>query len=304
MFALKRKSNVTYADLKSALGIIQPSAMREVSIEIPKVYWSAIGGQQEIKTRLQEAVEWPLLHPETFQRLGITPPKGILLYGPPGCSKTLMAKALATECSRNFIAVKGPELFSKYVGDSEKAIREVFRKARAAAPSIIFFDEIDSIAVQRGRSDGDRVGDRVLNQLLTEMDGFQPLQQVTILAATNRPDIIDVALLRPGRFDRVLYVGPPDHPSREEIFKIELRKIPNDNVNITVLADKTDKYSGAEISAVCRRAAYLAMEENIDIRSVSQRHFEKAIEQTPARITEDMIKFYEDYKSKSLSKAI
>jgi SpoVK/Ycf46/Vps4 family AAA+-type ATPase len=204
---------VDATDFNAALSVVRPSAMREVLIEVPKVYWRDIGGQHDVKKRLQEAVEWPLKHPEAFQRLGITPPKGILLYGPPGCSKTLMAKALATECSRNFIAVKGPELFNKYVGESEKAIREIFRKARAAAPSIVFFDEIDSIAVARGGADGDRVGDRVLNQLLTELDGIQPLKQVTVLAATNRPDILDPALLRPGRIDRVLYVSPPDFDS-------------------------------------------------------------------------------------------
>jgi SpoVK/Ycf46/Vps4 family AAA+-type ATPase len=177
-----------------------------------------------VKRKLREAVELPLVHPETFQNIGVTPPKGILLYGPPGCSKTLMAKALATETGKNFFAVKGPELFNKYVGESERMIRDVFKKARAASPSIIFFDEIDAMTMSRGEGGGN-VNDRILSSLLNEMDGIESLVNVTILAATNRPDVIDSALMRPGRIDRILYVGPPDLPSRAKIFEIEFRTL-------------------------------------------------------------------------------
>jgi SpoVK/Ycf46/Vps4 family AAA+-type ATPase len=193
-------------------------------LDTPKVKWSEIGGQEHIKRKLREAVDWPLNHPKTFINLGITPPKGMLLYGPPGCSKTLMAKALATETGMNFLAIKGPEIFNKYVGESERMIREIFRKARAASPSIIFFDEIDAMTTSRGNQGGS-VSDRILAALLNEMDGIESLVNVTILAATNRPDVIDSALLRPGRIDRILYVGPPDLPSRKEIFRIEFRRM-------------------------------------------------------------------------------
>lgn len=186
--------------------------------------WSDIGGQEHVKRKLREAVDWPLSHPQTFLNLGITPPKGLLLYGPPGCSKTLMAKALATETGMNFFAVKGPEVFNKYVGESERTIREIFRKARAASPSIIFFDEIDAMTTSRGSGNG-TVNDRILATLLNEMDGIEELVNVTILAATNRPDVIDSALLRPGRIDRILYVGLPDLASRKEIFMIQFRRM-------------------------------------------------------------------------------
>ncbi|KAI9481244.1 MAG: P-loop containing nucleoside triphosphate hydrolase protein [Benjaminiella poitrasii] len=232
---------VNIQDMTEAMTEIRPSAMREIMLEVPKVYWSDIGGQGDIKQRLKESVEWPLQHPEAFVRLGIRPPKGILLYGPPGCSKTLMAKALATEAGSNFIAVKGPELFSKWVGESEKAVHEVFRKARAASPSIIFFDEIDALTTKRGSSGdgGTSVADRVLSQLLNELDGVEALVNVTVVAATNRPDIIDDALLRPGRIDRILYVGPPDVQSRKEIFRIQINKMSIDkDVDLDELAEK------------------------------------------------------------------
>ncbi|KAJ3091747.1 spermatogenesis associated protein 5 [Quaeritorhiza haematococci] len=261
--------HITCEDMQLAVGQVRPSAMREIMLEVPKVRWLDIGGQEEVKQRLKEAIEWPLKHPESFLRYGIHPPKGILLYGPPGCSKTLMAKALATEGGLNFIAVKGPELFSKYVGESEKALREVFRKARAAAPSIVFFDEIDAIAVRRGGgSDGSvSVGDRVLSQILSELDGIEALVNVTIVAATNRPDILDSALLRPGRIDRILYVGPPDFESRKSILKIRTSRMTcSEDVDISEIAEKTEGFSGAEVVSVCQEAALRAMEEDLQAK--------------------------------------
>ncbi|KAG2187667.1 hypothetical protein INT44_005357 [Umbelopsis vinacea] len=313
---------VTYEDMREAMSEIRPSAMRELTfllpvlyrfkimLEVPKVYWSDIGGQADVKSKLKESVEWPLKHPEAFARMGIRPPKGVLLYGPPGCSKTLMAKALATEAGLNFIAVKGPEifqLFSKWVGESERAVREVFRKARAASPSIIFFDEIDALTVKRG-SDGDggtSVADRVLSQLLNELDGIEPLVNVTVVAATNRPDIIDSALLRPGRIDRILYVNPPDLASRREIFRLQLRRIQcSDEVNAEELALKTDGYSGAEVVAICQEAALQAMEDDIDAQFIRQEHFVRAIRSMKKRITPEMLQFYDDFRSKSGLKSV
>ncbi|KAJ8015516.1 hypothetical protein DPEC_G00026940 [Dallia pectoralis] len=239
---------VTLQDLLWAMGEVKPSAMREVAIDVPKVNWSDVGGMEQVKLKLKQAVEWPLRHPEAFIRMGIQPPKGVLLYGPPGCSKTMIAKALANESGLNFLAVKGPELLSKYVGESERAVREVFRKARAVAPSIVFFDEIDALAGERGSSSGSGgVGDRVLAQLLTEMDGIEQLTDVTVLAATNRPDMIDKALMRPGRLDRIVYVPLPDGPTRREIFRLQFRAMPVDQeVCLDDLVTRTEKYSGAE----------------------------------------------------------
>ncbi|KAG0164790.1 spermatogenesis associated protein 5 [Apophysomyces sp. BC1015] len=302
----KDKANVDLrvnaSDMTEAMGEIRPSAMREIMLEVPKVHWNDVGGQADIKQRLQESVEWPLQHPESFSRLGIRPPKGILLYGPPGCSKTLMAKALATEAGSNFIAVKGPELFSKWVGESEKAVREVFRKARAASPSIVFFDEIDALTVKRGSTGegGASVADRVLSQLLNELDGIEPLVNVTVVAATNRPDIIDDALMRPGRIDRILYVGPPDFFSRREIFRIQLQKMACDkDVDLDELAEKSDGCSGAEAVAICQEAALFAMEENINIDSINRRHFLQALSTFTRRITPEMLQFYADFQASS-----
>jgi SpoVK/Ycf46/Vps4 family AAA+-type ATPase len=292
---------VNFADFQRALSTVRPSAMREIMIQVPNIKWSDIGGQNSVKQKLQEAVEWPLLRPEAFSRLGITPPKGILLYGPPGCSKTLMAKALATESQRNFLAVKGPELFSKYVGDSEKAVRELFRKARAAAPSIIFFDEIDSLAVNRGAGGGnDRVGERVLAQLLIELDGIVALKQVSVLAATNRPDLIDSALLRPGRIDRILYVAPPDAPSTVEILRIELKRMAtSQDVSADELGKYCEGYSGAELAGLCRDAAIRAMEECINVKEIEMKHFVAAAKSVKPRITQEMLQFYKNYAEKS-----
>ncbi|XP_074197342.1 ATPase family gene 2 protein homolog A isoform X2 [Camelus bactrianus] len=240
---------VTLKDFLQGMNDIRPSAMREVAIDVPNVTWSDIGGLENIKLKLKQAVEWPLKHPESFTHMGIQPPKGVLLYGPPGCSKTMIAKALANESRLNFLAIKGPELMNKYVGESERAVREIFRKARAVAPSIIFFDELDALAVERGSSSGaGNVADRVLAQLLTEMDGIEQLKNVTILAATNRPDRIDKALLRPGRIDRIIYVPLPDAATRREIFNLQFHSMPISNdVDLNELILQTDTYSGAEV---------------------------------------------------------
>ncbi len=272
------KIKVSREDFANALKTIQPSALREVVLEVPNVKWTDIGGLESVKQELMEAVEWPLKYPEVFKRLGIRPPRGILLYGPPGTGKTLLAKAVATESQANFISVKGPEVLSKWVGESEKAVREIFRKARETAPCIIFFDELDSIAPRRGFHTDAGVTDRIVNQLLTEMDGIQSLKGVVVLGATNRPDILDPALLRPGRFDRVLYVPPPDKAARLAIFKIHTREMPLDeDVDLDILASVTEGYTGADIEAVVREAAMLAARENINAQRVSMRHFEKAL---------------------------
>lgn len=285
---------VTLADTQRALLDIRPSAMREIFLETPKVYWTDIGGQEEVKQKLKETIEWPLAHPESFKRLGVHPPKGILLYGPPGCSKTLTAKALATEAGLNFLAVKGPELFNKFVGESERAVREIFSKARAAAPSIIFFDEIDALSSTRG--EGEAGGDRVLTSLLNEMDGIEALVGVTILAATNRPEVIDPALMRPGRLDRLIYVAPPNTEARLKILEIQFKKMSiNGDVDINALALKTEGCSGAEVVSLCQEAGLLAMNEDIEIDSVMKRHFEEALSKLKRGITLDMIKYYEKF---------
>ncbi|XP_022086133.1 spermatogenesis-associated protein 5-like isoform X2 [Acanthaster planci] len=294
---LKDTVSVSSQDVLLALKTVKPSAMREVEIRVPRVHWSDIGGQVAIKQKLKQAVEWPIKHPEAFQRLGITPPRGILMYGPPGCSKTLIAKALATESGLNFISVKGPELFNKWVGESERAVREVFRKARTAAPAIIFFDEIDALAVERGSSSGgSNVADRVLGQLLTEIDGVEKLQDVTIVAATNRPDMIDKALLRPGRLDRILHITLPDSQTRRDIFQIQFRIMPiASDVDVESLVGETEKYSGAEVVALCREAGLAAMQEDINIDSVCARHFMQALQTVQPRTPDKLIRFYEDY---------
>lgn len=261
-----KKIVVTMDDFLSVLKEIEPSALREVFVEIPDVEWEDIGGVKDVKQELQEAVEWPLKYQGLFVHSDATPPKGILLYGPPGTGKTLMAKAAAHESEANFISIKGPELLSKWVGESEKGVREVFRKARQAAPCIIFFDEIDAIAPTRGSLGSDsHVTERVISQLLTELDGLEVLSNVIIIAATNRPDIIDPALLRPGRFDRLLYIPPPDKEARIQIFNIHTSKKPlAEDVTIDILANQTEGYTGADIAALSSAAVMLALREHIE----------------------------------------
>ena len=285
---------VTNEDFFGALREVQPTAMREVTIEVPNVRWSDVGGLEDVKRKLQQAIEWPLKYPESFSRLGVQPPRGVLLYGPPGCGKTLLAKAVATESEANFISIKGPEVLSKWVGESEKAIREVFRRARQAAPAIVFFDEIDAIAPARGTGAGDsHVTERVISQLLTEIDGIQLLKDVVVLAATNRPDLLDPALLRPGRFDRCILVPAPDAGARRQIFEIYLKSMPlASDVDIDELVRITERFSGSDIEACCREAALAALEENMKAKKVRRKHFLKAIKEINPTVTPEMEKAY------------
>ena len=290
---------VTKKDFSDAYKEIQPSAMREVLIEVPNVKWEDVGGLEQVKKELKEAIEWPLKYPEMFKRMGISAPHGIFMFGPPGCGKTLLAKAVATESEANFIAVKGPELFSKWVGESEKGVREVFRKARQAAPTIIFFDEIDAMTPVRGGEYGTHVVESVVNQLLTEMDGLEELKDVVVLAATNRPELVDPALLRPGRFDRLIQIPPPDLETRKKIFKVHTKRVPLANdVDIEKLAKSTEGYSGADIEAVVREAAMHALRENKQAKVVEFRHFQKALEEIKPSLGENVLKSYDRFKSK------
>lgn len=286
---------VTNNDFTIAAKDIQPSAMREVFVEVPKVKYEEIGGLDDIIQKLKESVEWPIKNPEAFKRIGINPPAGILLYGPPGTGKTLLAKAVANESEANFISIKGPELLSKWVGESEKAVREVFRKARMAAPTVIFFDEIDSIASRRGSNGGDAgVTERVISQLLTEMDGLEALNEVIIMAGTNRPDIVDPALLRPGRFDRIIYVRPPDLEGRKEILDIYAKKMPlDDDVNLEEIARSLEGFVGSDIEALCREAGLIALREDMQASLASQRHFVAAREKVHATMTPQAQEYYE-----------
>jgi transitional endoplasmic reticulum ATPase len=286
------KMEVNLDDFMDAYREVTPTAMREVFLEVPTVRWDAVGGLDAVKQSLKESVEWPINQPQIFTEMGIEPPKGILLYGPPGCGKTLLARAVATESEANFISVKGPEIFSKWVGESEKAIREIFRKARMAAPTVIFLDEVDSLIPRRGSGYGDSgVTERVISQLLTEMDGLEALQNVVVIAATNRPDILDPALLRPGRFDRLIYVPAPDDDSRLEILKIHVKGIPlSDDVNLEGLVKSTKGYSGADIKALCGEAALTAVRRKK--KSVTLNDFKKAVEKMGPSITPDMENWY------------
>ena len=277
-----------------AMKVVRPTLIREVFVEVPEVHWSDIGGLESAKQELREVVEWPLKYSDVFQKMGVEPPKGVLLFGPPGTGKTLLAKAVATESGANFIAIRGPEVLSKWVGESEKAIRDVFRRAREVAPVVVFFDEIDAIAPARGYSFDSGVTDRIVNQLLTEMDGLVPLNNVVVLAATNRPDIVDPALMRPGRFDRVIYVPPPDKDSRKQIFQVHLRKVPLANdVDIDRLADLTEGYTGADIAAVVREAVFAKLREKLEPGPVEWRHFQQALKKVKPSLTREDVARYE-----------
>ena len=326
---LLEKLVITQNDFKESLKVVRPSALREVLVEIPNIKWTDIGGLDNVKQELIEAVEWPLKHPESFKRLGVRPPRGILLYGAPGTGKTLLAKAVANESEANFILVKGPELLSKWVGESEKAVREVFKKARQVSPCIIFFDELDALAPKRGLSSDSHVSERVVNQLLTEIDGLEDLHDVVVIAATNRPDIVDTALLRPGRFDRMILTYVPDDKVRLEIFKVHTKGMPisieqtakrkmvaakaksgevltetefetsNGEVKsrddfLKILAKKTDGYVGADIEAVCREAAILALREDINSKDILPRHFEQSLQKVRPSVTKDVERAYEE----------
>jgi len=286
---------VNMNDFYEALKVVQPSALREVFLEVPEVRWTDIGGLEKVKRQLKEAVEWPIKYPDLFTRLGVRASKGVLLFGPPGTGKTLLAKAAATESEANFIAIRGPEILSKWVGESEKAIRKIFHLARQSAPCIVFLDELDAIAPRRGMDlSSSGVTERIVNQLLSEMDGIQELKGVVVIGATNRPDMLDPALLRPGRFDKIIYVPPPDLEARYEIFKIHTRKMPlAKDVDLRRLAEVTEGYSGADIEAVCLEAAMCAAREDIHAKEVKMRHFEEALKIVPPSITPAVIREYE-----------
>lgn len=284
---------VSMEDFQEALKEIEPSTIREVLVEVPKVPWTSVGGLSSVKDMLREAVEWPITHPEAFKRMGIKPPRGILLFGPPGTGKTLLARAVATESRANFISIKGPEVLSKWVGDSEKAVREIFKKARQVSPCIVFLDEIDSIAPKRSISSSSNVQERLVNQILTSMDGIEDMQGVIVLAATNRPDMLDPALLRTGRFDRMLFIGPPTNEERLEILAIHARAMPlGADISLDAIAGMTEGYTGADLEGVCREAALHALRSDIDARSVGLTDFEHALTEIKPSVDQATIDAY------------
>jgi transitional endoplasmic reticulum ATPase len=288
------KLKVTKKDFDNALKMVEPSAMREVMMEIPNVRWEDVGGLEEVKGTLQEMVEWPLKHPKSFERVGIRPPAGILLYGPPGCGKTMLAKAVATEAGANFISIKGPEVLTMWVGESERKVREIFRRAKQVAPSIIFFDEIDSLAPRRGMELGTRVTENIVSQILTEMSGLEEMHNVVVIAATNRPDMLDPAILRPGRFDRQVLVPAPEDDARLEIFKVHTKEMPlSKDVDLKKLARETEGYSGADIEALIREAGLNSLRQDMSAKSVNKKHFNEALKKVRPSIDQRVIDYYE-----------
>jgi transitional endoplasmic reticulum ATPase len=318
---------VTFDDFMKAFKEIVPSGLREIYVEVPEIRWTDIGGLEDVKEELREIVEYPLKFRDAYEALSIEVPKGVLLFGPPGTGKTLLAKAVATESGANFIAVRGPEVLSKWVGESEKAIREIFRKARQAAPTVVFFDEIDAIAPARGMGIDTGVTERIVNQLLAEMDGIEKLENVVIIAATNRPDILDPALLRPGRFDRLIYVPPPDKQARLEILKVHTRKVALDeDVSLEELAERTEGYTGADLAALVREATLRALREAMkacgskaerectdqsckdtkiqeclkgSLIKVGKRHFDEALRKVRPSVSSEMVQFYQSWLEKA-----
>jgi transitional endoplasmic reticulum ATPase len=285
---------VSQEDFMDALRVVRPSAMREVLVETPNISWGSVGGLEKVKQELRESVEWPLKHADAFERLGIKPSKGILLYGPPGTGKTLLAKAVAKESEANFIQVKGPSLLSMWVGKSEEGVRKIFERARQVAPCVIFFDEMDSLAGRRGQESGTKVTERVLNQLLAEMDGLEDLKNILIIGATNRPDMLDPAILRPGRFDKILLINSPDEVGRKQILEIHTKKMPlAKDVDIDDLAKKIEGYTGADVEGFVREAALLSLREDIDTKQVKKKHFEEALKKIRPSVSKSMTESYQ-----------
>jgi len=282
-------------DFMQAINMIDPSAMREVMVEIPNVNWDDVGGLEGVKQELKEAIEWPLKYPKLFERAGIRPLNGILIFGPPGCGKTLLAKAIATESRSNFISIKGPEIFSKWVGESEKTVREIFRKARQSAPSIIYFDEIDAVSAGRGEYAGTQVYASIVNQILVEMDGIENRQGIVTIASTNRPDIVDPAFLRPGRFDRLIYVEAPDFESRIKILEVHTKNMPlAEDISLKHIAQITEGYSGADLENVCREAGMQAIREKMEnLDKIENKHFEFALSKIKSTLPGEIIQRYE-----------
>lgn len=295
---------ITSKDFDHALRVVRPSAMREVLVETPNVKWEDIGGIESVKVELREAVEWPLKYPKSFENMGIKPPRGVLLYGPPGTGKTLLAKAVANESEANFIQVKGPSLLSMWVGKSEEGVRKIFERARQVSPCVIFFDEIDALASKRGHESGTRVTERVLNQLLAEMDGIEDLSNVIVVGATNRPDMLDTALMRPGRFDRIVYVNVPDKEGRLQILNIHTKKVPLDkSIDLKELAKETEGYSGADMESLVREAAMLALRENKEAMVVKKKHFNEALGKVAASVSKSDVERYKQVEKKYLRSA-
>ena len=295
--SLLERMKVTETDFREALKQIEPSSLRDVAVEVPTTHWDEVGGVERVRRILEESVELPFKNPQVYRHIGIEPPRGILLYGPPGVGKTLLAKAAATESQANFISVKGPEVMSKWVGESEKAVRMIFKKARQASPSIVFIDEIDSIAPRRGLQTSSGVTERIVNQLLTSIDGLESLERVLVIAATNRPDIVDEALLRTGRFDRLLYVEPPNAAGRLEILKVHTRRMPlADDVDLAALAGRTEGYVGSDLAALCREAGLTAIRENLKASKVTRAHFDSALKQVRGSADPENLKFYEEFE--------